>query len=206
MYNSHNNIAICGKDILILNYINLSDEQLISLIKKNDSDAFSVLTARYTDKARLIAMSFKNTSVEKDDLIQEGMIGFLSAVRSFKNDGSCSFATYASHCIKNKILSVIRTSSSKKRIPTDLVIPFQEHSDITEIVPSPEERLISKSEAEYISSVISSSLSSLESRIFMLYLTGLSYSEIAASVGASPKSVDGALQRARKKLREKLSL
>ncbi len=206
MYNSHNNTAMRGKDFLILNYMNLSDEELIKLIRQNDTEAFSLLTARYTDKARLVATSFRNASVEKDDLVQEGMIGFLSAVRSFKNDGSCSFATYASHCMKNRILSVIRTNSSKKRIPTDLVIPLEENSDISEIVPSPEERFISKSEAEYISSVISSSLSPQESRIFILYLTGLSYGEIAETVGVSAKAVDGALQRARKKLREKLSL
>ncbi|MBQ8504590.1 MAG: sigma-70 family RNA polymerase sigma factor [Clostridia bacterium] len=189
-----------------MNYSLLSDEELVNLVKENDSEAFSCLTARYIEKAKIIALSFKNVPIENDDLIQEAMTGFLSAVYSFKNDSGCSFATYSSRCIKNRLLSVIRSSSAKKRIPHELVVPFEETTELSENVPSPEEHLISQSEAEYISSVISSSLSKQEKEIFMLYLTGMSYDEIARSARISQKAVDGTLQRARKKLREKLSL
>lgn len=188
-----------------MNYSLLNDEELVTLCKENNRDALSVLTARYTEKARITALSFKNVQIETDDLMQEGMIGFLSAVYSFKNDGTSSFLTYASHCIKNRIISVIRSTSSKKRIPSELVVPFEDTAELFENAPSPEEHLISQSEAEYISSVISSYLTNQEKKIFMLYLTGMSYEEIANSSGISQKAVDGTLQRARKKLREKLS-
>lgn len=189
-----------------MNYSILKDEDLVVLCKQDDKDALSVLTARYTEKAKLSAFSFKNVQIESDDLIQEGMIGFLLAVYSFENDGTCSFATYASHCIRNRIISVIRHSSSKKRIPSEMVVPLEETADFPENAPSPEEHLISQKEAGYISSIISSSLSEQERKVFMLHLTGMSYEEIANTVGISRKAVDGTLQRARKKLREKLSL
>lgn len=188
-----------------MNYSLLSDEELVTLCKENNEEALSLLTARYSEKAKLIAMTFKNVHLETEDLIQEGMIGFLSAVFSFSGDRGASFGTYANHCIKNRLLSVIRATCSKKRIPTDMTVPFREDSQLFENVPSPEEYILSQKEAEYISSVISSSLSLRERNIFMLHLTGMTYDEIAKACAITPKAVDSTLQRARKKLREKLS-
>ncbi len=184
----------------------MSDEELVTLCKANNSEAFSLLAARYSEKARLTALSFRNAPFENDDLVQEAMIGFLSAVYSFSENKDCSFSTYALRCMKNRILSLIRSSNSKKRIPSELVVPFEQTESISDIAPSAEESFISQSEAEYISSLISSSLTRQEKEIFMLYLTGMSYEEIAKIAGITPKAVDGTLQRARKKLREKLSL
>ncbi len=184
----------------------MSDEELVTLCKANNDEAFSHLTARYSEKARLTALSFRNTPFENDDLVQEAMIGFLSAAYSFSENKDCSFSTYALCCMKNRILSLIRSSNSKKRIPSELVVPFEQTETISEITPSAEESFISQSEAEYITSVISLNLTKQEKEIFMLYLKGMSYEEIAKTAGITPKAVDGTLQRARKKLREKLSL
>lgn len=184
----------------------MSDEELVTLCKANNSEAFSLLTARYSEKARLTALSFRNTAFENDDLVQEAMIGFLSAVYSFSENKECSFTTYAQRCMKNRILTVIRSSNSKKRIPSELVVPLEQSENLSDIAPSAEESFISQNEAEYISSLISQSLTKQEREIFMLYLTGMSYEEIAKKAGITPKAVDGTLQRARKKLREKLSL
>ena len=188
-----------------MNYSLLSDEELVTFCKENNEEALSLLTSRYSEKAKLIALSFKNVHIETEDLIQEGMIGFLSAVYSFNGDRGASFSTYAGHCIRNRLLSVVRSTCSKKRIPFDMTVPLQSDSDIRENVPSPEEHIISQKEAEYISSVISSSLSLQEKNIFMLHLTGMTYDEIAKLCSITSKAVDSTLQRARKKLREKLS-
>ena len=188
-----------------MNYSPLSDEELVVFCKENNEEALTLLTSRYSEKAKLIALSFRNVRLETEDLIQEGMIGFLSAVYSFSDERGASFSTYASHCIRNRLLSVIRATLSKKRIPSDMTVSLQDNSDICGNVPSPEENVISQKEAEYISSVISSSLSTQEKNIFMLHLTGMTYDEIAKECSITPKAVDSTLQRARKKLREKLS-
>ncbi len=188
-----------------MDYSLLGDEELVYLCKGNDSEALSFLTAKYMKKARLSALSFKDSSVESEDLVQEAMIGFLSAVYSFRNDCGCSFETYASRCIRNRIISVMRTASSKKRVPSELVVPLEEETQLEESSPSPEENFFSEKEAEYISTVISSSLTKQENKIFMLHLAGMKYEEIAKSADISVKAVDSTLQRARKKLREKLS-
>ncbi len=189
-----------------MNYSLLSDEELVVLTQEKDDFAFSVLTERYTEKAKLTALSFDNVPFEKEDLIQEAMIGFLSAVYSFSKEKGCLFSTYASRCIRNRIISLIRSQCSKRRIPTELVVPFEETAELSENAPSPEESIISESQSEHILSLISSSLSKQEKDIFLCYLKGMSYDEIAKLCGISQKAVDGTLQRARKKLREKLSL
>lgn len=188
-----------------MDYSLLGDEDLVALCKKSDSEALSFLTAKYMKKARLSALSFKDSSFESEDLVQEAMIGFLSAVYSFRNDCECSFETYASRCIRNRMISIMRTASSKKRVPSELVVSFEEETQLTQSSPSPEEDFFSEKEAQYISSVITSSLTKQENRVFVLHLTGMSYEEISKSTGISVKAVDGTLQRARKKLREKLS-
>lgn len=182
----------------------ITDEELVALCIEND-EAFAVLAERYMEIAKLSALKFKNTSIETDDLTQEAMFGFLSAVYSFKNDGNCSFKTYATHCIKNRILSVLRATCSKKRIPLDMLVPFEQQEHLNDVSPSPEESLISEKSAEDISALISGSLSKQEHQVFMLYLTGMKYDDISATAGISVKAVDSTLQRARKKLREKLS-
>lgn len=180
------------------------DEELIKLCAENDG-AFAVLAERYTEIAKLTALKYKNASIEPDDLTQEAMFGFISAVYSFKNDGSCSFRTYASHCMKNSILSVLRKADSKKRIPCDMLVPLESEEHIGEVAPSPEESLISEESAQNISEIISSTLTKQEYQVFTLFLKGMRYDEIAVSTGISPKAVDSTLQRARKKLRQKLS-
>lgn len=185
-------------------YSAYSDEELVTLSQQADEKALALLTEKYMNVAKYIASSFSSDGDEKSDLVQEGMLGFLSAVYSYKTDGGASFNFYCSRCIKNKIMSHLRKNSSKKHIPDGMLIPLEEKNDLISPEFSPEELLVSQKNAQIISEVISLSLSESEKKVFGLHLAGLSYKEIAEKLGLSVKSVDSTLQRCRKKLREKL--
>lgn len=187
-----------------MDYSLLKDEEIVIFCKENNNDAFSVLAKRYTEVAGMLVSSFADTGMEKADMIQEAMLAFIGAVYSYSSEKNCSFRTYASHCMRNRIISVIRALSSKKRVPYYLTVSIEENPDLIS-APSPEESLSSEGSADYIHGVIEDSLTEREKKVFTLFLTGYSYEEIADRLGITPKAVDSTLQRARKKLREKLS-
>ena len=189
----------------MLDYSVLSDEELVALCKNNDDKAFSVLTERYIPLSKSLASKFSNAAAEKDDLAQEGMLGFLAATYSYNEGSGASFSTFAGHCIKNRILSALRKSASKKRIPPELTVPLEERQEFLPSGISPEESLISREESERISALIENELTEKERTVFLLFLQGMRYEQIAEACSTTAKSVDGTLQRVRKKLREKLS-
>lgn len=189
----------------MVNYDCLKDEELVELSRQGDSKAIDALTLRYIPTARLYASRYNISNMENSDLVQEGLIGFLSAVYSYKTDSCASFSTFTHCCIRNRITSVVRSTLSQKRIPESAIVPLEEQSDSTDCQPSPEELLISDKGADYIADIIKQSLSKQEQDVFHLYLKGFSYDEIAHRTSISLKAVDSTMQRARKKLREKLS-
>lgn len=188
-----------------MNYSALNDEQLVFLSQDNDSQAISELSIRYSKVSFAIASTFTSDSEECADLSQEGMIGFLSAVYSYREGSGASFLTYASRCIRNRILSALRKSSSNKHIPHSLLVSLEQISETSADPHTPENLVVSESNARMISSLIEEHLSDQEKRVLTLFLTGISYSDIARELSLSQKAVDSALQRARKKLREKMS-
>lgn len=187
----------------MVDYLALSDAQLLANYKDGDTDALNALTNRYMQTARYIALSFSNDEFVLSDLTQEGMLGFLSAVHSFDQKKEVKFSTYASACMRNRILSVLRSENSKKRVPNELIVSF-ESNDLISLALTPEQSLQSEQNVAYISKLIETQLSTQERKVFRLFLTGLSYGEIAAECNISAKAVDSTLQRARKKLKEKL--
>lgn len=189
----------------MLNYSLLEDEVLVSLCKNNDSKAFAVLTERYISVARLHASRFQGPYAESEDLSQEGMLGFIAAVFAYRQEGGASFSTFANHCIKNRIISAVRSTSSKKHIPSELIVPLEGQQDSLSDEKTPEESLISNSEAERIEVLINNELTEREREVFLRFLAGMSYESIATECGCTVKSVDGTLQRVRKKLRERLN-
>ena len=186
------------------NYFQLNDEQLAFLAVERDDKALSVLTERYMNVAKYIASSFSSDNEDVSDLVQEGMVGFLGAVYSYEKDGEASFNTYASCCIRNRIISVIRATNTKRHIPDDMIVSLDSQRNRGARDLTPEERFLSDEGAEYITAVINSELTDREREIFMLYLAGSSYCDIAKKTGTTVKSVDSALQRARKKLKKRL--
>lgn len=185
------------------NYCQLKDEELVALCREKDDVALSHLTERYMNVARYIAKGFSLKNADSSDLVQEGMIGFLSAVYSFKENSGSSFNTYASCCIRNRIIGIIRSTNTKKHIPDELIVSFESQTESSSVL-SPEESILSYKGAEYITDIINTCLSEKEKAVFMQHLSGLSYSEISEKNSVTVKAVDSALQRARKKLKEKL--
>lgn len=180
----------------------LSDEQLVALCKsQNDSDAWSELCSRYLGIAMTQAKKLSNNPTEAEDLSQIGLIGFLNAVHSYDENAKTSFATYASCCIRNRIINTIKSSNTKKHIPADLCLPLDDRIDLTDTAMTPEQILLSQREARHIGKVISEKLTKYEQQVFSLYLSGMKYREIAEQLCVSEKSVEGALSRARKKLK-----
>lgn len=187
-----------------LDYSLIKDEELVRLCKNND-DAFSALAERYIPVSRLHASRYSGLHTEKEDLAQEGMLGFLAAVYSFDESKGFAFSTFAGSCIKNRIISAVRTISSKKKVPIELIVPLEDKSDFLSSQKTPEESIISREQTERISNLIETELTEKEKSVFLLYLQGLSYCQIAEKTASTEKSVDGTLQRVRKKLRERLS-
>lgn len=185
-------------------YLRLNDEQLTFLASEKDDSALEVLTGRYLNVARYIASDFSSDSEEVSDLVQEGMLGFLAAVYSYKKEGTASFNTYASCCIRNRIISVIRTANNSKHIPEDMIVSLESQRNRGAHGLTPEEIILSDEGAERINEAINSELTEKERETFMLYLAGSSYNDIAEKTGSSVKGVDSALQRARKKLKIRL--
>lgn len=182
-----------------------SDEALVALCREeNNSDAWNVLSKRYIRVAAAVSVSFGSSPIEHDDLIQEGVIGFLAAVYSFNAESGTSFSAYAKACIKNRMLSALGAATAKKKVPPFAVVPIEDGDDLASTALSPEEALISKNEVGRISKLIFSELTEREKDVFSLHLLGNSYREIGKKFGISEKAVDGALQRARKKLRKAL--
>lgn len=185
-------------------YYQLNDEQLAFLSMEKDDEALAILTERYMNVAKYIASGFSSNNEDISDLVQEGMLGFLGAVYSYEKKGEASFNTYASCCIRNRIISVIRATNAGRHIPDDMIVSLDSQRNRGAHNLTPEESLLSDEGAEHITSVIKSELTDREREIFMLYLTGCSYCDIAKKTDTTIKSVDSALQRSRKKLKKRL--
>ncbi|MGN0468060.1 MAG: sigma-70 family RNA polymerase sigma factor [Acutalibacteraceae bacterium] len=142
--------------------------------------------------------------MEKDDLIQEGLIGFLSAVHSYKSEKNTSFSTFARTCMKNKIINAVKSNQKKSLVPTKLCLSLNSDEDIVDSSLSPEDMIIFRSDAGQAKKIVFTKLSEKERAVFKAYLCGKTYDETAQLLSMSKKAVDGALQRAKRKIRQEL--
>ena len=143
------------------------------------------------------ASAFREKGVESDDLVQEGLIGLLSAIRSYDESRGASFETFAYICITNRMKSAV--SSAVKRTDT---ISLDESQESLDVKADPQEIVLSDDVAERWLDAAVKKLSALEAKVLKYYLSGYSYRQIAAAVNASGKTVDNALCRAKNKLRD----
>ena len=187
--------------------IHLSDEQLQALAASGDSGAEDILARRYVRQVRICARPFFLAGGDSEDLIQEGMLGLLMAVREYDPGKGVLFRTYAEICIRNRIQSAIRSAARKKHAPLNDGVPLDivlsdESQSLGEpfFSRSPEEQVLARETEKELISASAERLSDLEARILSLYLDGLSYQEMAAVTGRDAKAVDNAVQRIRKKL------
>ncbi|MBR6100865.1 MAG: sigma-70 family RNA polymerase sigma factor [Ruminococcus sp.] len=171
----------------------LCNEDLISLCREDDRSALSELIVRFAPSVRKRAESFAGTA--HDDLMQEGFLALLDAVRNYSPDRGASFATFASACIRNRMINVSkRIGLDHDELPDELDIP----DDPSEI---PENILMENEGLKELYHKIEGTLSSLEMKVMRYYVAGHSYRCIAEQLGIEEKSVDNAVQRMRHKLR-----
>lgn len=185
-----------------------SDEILCGLAATGDHNAEECLAARYSRLVRACARPYFLAGGDSEDLLQEGMIGLLSAIRGFDPAREASFHTYAEVCIRNRLLSAVRMAGGEKHEPLNSSVSLeaslydeipQLYQDRQPLAESPEELLIGREEWKGRLEALKALLSRFEGAVLELYLDGLSYAEIGAQTGKPLKSVDNAVQRIRRK-------
>ena len=193
-----------------------ADEALCSLAASGDRIAEEALVMRYNRLVRVCARPYFLAGGDSEDLIQEGMVGLLNAIREYDPGKGSSFRTYAETCIRNRILSAIRAAARDKHTPLNHYVSYETplldgNTDSYPLSASrqpqqnPEDMLISREERRERLGTLKGQLSGFEAQILDLYLRGLTYVEIASEVDRSPKAVDNAVQRIRRKVAQHLS-
>ena len=189
------------------NYTTKSDEELQSLAKARVAGAEEALAERYARVVRMCARPYFLAGGDSEDLIQEGMLGLLSAIREYDEAKGATFKTYAETCIHNRIRSAVRSANRMKNAPLNDGVSLEDVlSDESQSLGtnfyarSPEEQVLARETENEFISAYSRCLSKLEANILRLYLDGLSYEEMAAVSGRDVKAVDNAVQRIRRKL------
>ncbi len=193
-------------------YTNMTDDQIIKFAQKGDNLALEYLLIKYKKFVKAKARSYFLIGAERDDIIQEGMIGLYKAIRDYKIDKLASFRAFADLCITRQIITAIKTATRQKHQPLNSYISlnksiFNNDSSRTlldilqgEKLSDPEELLVTYESYKALRDNIKTNLSHLEMKVLMEYLKGKSYEEIADSLQRHVKSVDNALQRVKRKL------
>lgn len=197
-------------------YSNFTDNELLSMADSGDKIAEDQLALRYTRLVKICSRPYFLVGGDGEDLIQEGMLGLLSAIREFDISMNTTFKTYAEVCVKRRIYSAIKGAARKKHEPLNDMVSFEDvlsdESNSSAVSygeayrRSPEEQVLARESVGEIIKTYSRCLSKFEVEILNLYLSGLSYSEIAELCGKTDKSVDNAVQRIRRKLARNLYL
>lgn len=197
-------------------YAHLEDEQLIELVHQGDSEALDYLIHKYRQFVRAKARSYFLIGADREDIVQEGMIGLFKAIRDYKDDKMVSFKAFAELCITRQIITAIKTATRQKHIPLNSYISldkpvYDEESDRTLMDMlkgskslDPEELIINQEEFDHIEVKMTELLSDLEREVLSLYLDGQSYQEISEMLNRHVKSIDNALQRVKRKLEKYL--
>jgi len=198
---------------LYSSFENMTDEEIVADAKDNDNTvALDYLINKYRNFVRAKARSYFLIGADREDIIQEGMIGLYKAIRDFRNDKLSSFRAFAELCVTRQIITAIKTATRQKHIPLNSYVSlnkpiYDEDSDRTLLdvlsgskISDPEELVISREEFIDIEEKMGQILSDLEWKVLMAYLDGKSYQEIAVELQRHVKSIDNALQRVKRKL------
>lgn len=192
-------------------YINMPDEKVIEVIQSGDNMALNYMMNKYNDLVNMKASKFFMIGAEKDDIIQEGLIGLYKATKSFDIQKQNSFKTFANLCIERQLITALKTSNRQKNIPLNSAFSLNqsayEENDDTQVMEiletkTAEDPLETITKKEYYNSIetkIDESLSDFERQVLHYYKQGKSYAAIAEKLGSKVKSVDTAIQRIRKK-------
>jgi RNA polymerase sporulation-specific sigma factor len=193
----------------------VSDEQLVARSREGDDRALVELLERYRGFARSKARSYFLVGGDREDIVQEGMIGLYKAVRDYADGHGASFRSFAELCITRQILTAIKTATRQKHTPLNSYVSFDRpHEDdpdrtvgdslAVETAADPLEMLVEDDELRQLQHTFDEVLSGLETEVLQLYVEGRSYQEIAQRLGRRVKSIDNALQRIKRKLEHHL--
>lgn len=196
-------------------YGQYSDEELIVRLRDGETDIMDFIMNKYKNLVRSKAKSMYILGADREDLIQEGMVGLFKAVRDYDSGRDASFYTFAELCISRQMYTAVQASGRQKHMPLNTYISLyastgqQGEEAETELMNtladvsdrSPEELLIDKENLELLERTIDKELSGFEKQVLDLYVTGMRYSQIAKVLGRDDKSTDNALQRIKNKLR-----
>ena len=196
------------------NYKDMTDEDLISVIKSGDKYALEYLIDKYKELVNIKVSKYFMIGGEKEDIIQEGLIGLYKAVKSYSQDKQNSFKTFANMCIERQLITAIKTSNRQKHMPLNSYLSlsnsaFEEddnssNTQVIDILESdqaedPLETITKKEYYKAVEKAIDKSLSDFEKQVLNRYMQGESYVQIAEKLDAPVKSIDNAIQRIRKK-------
>jgi RNA polymerase sporulation-specific sigma factor len=193
-------------------YNSLPDSTLLSLLKAGDLLAERILYDRYKSTVRSLTRAFFLRGGEMEDLSQEGMIGLYHAVRNFDASKGTSFKTFAELCIRRQLITAVTLYNRKKHQPLNNALSLEQSSFSDESgmsgegflyerfsITDPEQEILSTEHTQVLNQFLEEKLSKLEKQILNLFLSGLSYEEIALSLNKTVKSINNALSRVRQK-------
>ncbi|MBE5039730.1 RNA polymerase sporulation sigma factor SigH [Ructibacterium gallinarum] len=190
----------------------LADEQVVELSAQGDKAATEYILSKYKNLVRARAKIYFLAGADREDLVQEGMIGLFKAVRDFDPTKQASFRGFAEMCIKRQLITAVKTAARQKHMPLNSYVSlsspvYEDESERTLVdmlaereAVDPEEMFLRREKAEALEAEIAQKLSALEQTVLSLHLGGMNYQEIAVELGRSPKSIDNALQRIKRKL------
>lgn len=187
---------------------------LLRAAREGDQNASSQIVRRYRSLVRCKARSYFLVGGDRDDIIQEGLIGLYKAIRDYDANRQSSFRSFAELCVTRQMITAIKTATRRKHSPLNTYVSFSKSTGneedggerlLTDILAAkevcdPAEIVISAWEGDFIRKGFSEALSDFEARVLRLYMDGCSYQEIADRLGRHAKSVDNALQRVKRKM------
>jgi RNA polymerase sporulation-specific sigma factor len=202
----------CSQSVDRLSFEEITEEEVIMFAKSGNSKAEEYIINKYKNFVRAKARSYYLIGADKEDIIQEGMIGLFKAIRDYNTDKMASFKVFAELCITRQMITAIKTATRQKHKPLNSYVSlnkpvFDEESDRTlldiiagEKITNPEELMISKEEMNFMELLIKENLSSFEIKVLNFYLQGKTYNDISGLIDKPIKSIDNALQRIKRKL------
>lgn len=198
-------------------YANCSDDELIDRLRRGESAIMDYICDKYKNLVRSKAKSMFILGGDNEDLIQEGMIGLFKAVRDYDMGRDASFFTFAELCINRQMYTAVQAAQRKKHLPLNNYVSLEgaaggmegDGSSLSNLFAgkpeqNPEELFLDKERMAYLEKAIVEELSEFEKQVFDLYMTGMSYSQIAKVLGRDEKATDNALQRLKSKIKRML--
>jgi len=202
----------------VKNYELESDETLAAMTQSGDHEAMEFLMNKYKNMVRGRARTLFLVGADKEDLIQEGMIGLYKAIRDFQPEKNASFQNFAELCINRQMYSAIKGSNTKKNQPLNNYISIDrmdasegQENPVEQLLginfeknKNPEQLMLDKEAASVLEYTLVGHLSEMEKKVLHFYMKDMNYNQIAVALGKEPKAVDNALQRIKKKLTQVL--